>query len=381
MSQMKINRTVSWYRSNLTGSSLYAVDAGYTVVAHAVYDPWGAPRSSTYTDANFSGLESMLSYSSYSWDVTLELYYAQARMYSAGNRRFTTQDPARDGTNWYAYCGNNPLVYADLWGTDAILINKAVDNPAGHIGIEHMSAFFQDSAGEWWYFFWGDIVITEKAPPSIFTSLASVSSWILDVHTEESETTRRSTPPKYGYHTSVYIPGDFTISQIEAKNLFEVYDKREGEQDKFEKLYCVESEKGDLNVPNDDYKLLTNNCGQVTMRLLFKGILPGVDKETFPNLETETVGVYAFTHGYGINTQPNTNIDSMQKIFYNTALTRSGFDNAMRTLADKYNNYNAGAQWWYRQERKDLAALTGATWEATQEWGITKYKIDLDSRS
>jgi hypothetical protein len=28
-----------WYRSNLTGSSLYAVDASYMVVAHAVYDP------------------------------------------------------------------------------------------------------------------------------------------------------------------------------------------------------------------------------------------------------------------------------------------------------------------------------------------------------
>jgi RHS repeat-associated protein len=112
---MKINRTVSWYRSNLTGSSLYAVDAGCTVVAHAVYDPWGAPLSSTYTDANFSGLESMLSYSSYSWDVTLELYYAQARMYTAADKRFTTQDPIRDD-NMYLYCKNNPLVYTDIYG-------------------------------------------------------------------------------------------------------------------------------------------------------------------------------------------------------------------------------------------------------------------------
>jgi RHS repeat-associated protein len=117
-----------WYRSNLTGSSLYAVDAGYTVVAHAVYDPWGAPRSSTYTDANFSGLEGMLSYTGYSWDVTLELYYAQARMYTAADKRFTTQDPAKDGANWYAYCGNNPLTNVDVYGLEVIIGSTLIDS-------------------------------------------------------------------------------------------------------------------------------------------------------------------------------------------------------------------------------------------------------------
>jgi hypothetical protein len=30
--------------------------------------------------------------------------------------RFTTEDPVRDGANWFAYAGNNPVDYIDLWG-------------------------------------------------------------------------------------------------------------------------------------------------------------------------------------------------------------------------------------------------------------------------
>jgi RHS repeat-associated protein len=104
-----------WYRSNLTGSSLFVVDADYEVVAHAVYDAWGEPLSSTYTDANFSGLESMLSFTGYTWDVTLELYFAQARMYDASSRRFLQEDPIW-ANNLYIYCENNPLVRADPTG-------------------------------------------------------------------------------------------------------------------------------------------------------------------------------------------------------------------------------------------------------------------------
>jgi len=33
-----------------------------------------------------------------------------------GVGRFITEDPIRDGLNWYAYCGNNPANGVDPWG-------------------------------------------------------------------------------------------------------------------------------------------------------------------------------------------------------------------------------------------------------------------------
>jgi RHS repeat-associated protein len=99
------------------------VDARGEVVAHAVYDVWGSPLTETYTDTNFSGTESLLSYATYSWDETLGLWYAQARMYDAELGRFVSEDPAWDGANWYVYAGGNPGNYVDPWGLERIVLS------------------------------------------------------------------------------------------------------------------------------------------------------------------------------------------------------------------------------------------------------------------
>ena len=40
----------------------------------------------------------------------------RARYYNAEQGRFTQEDPIRDGYNWYAYCGNNPIMFVDPSG-------------------------------------------------------------------------------------------------------------------------------------------------------------------------------------------------------------------------------------------------------------------------
>ncbi|MCF0126282.1 MAG: hypothetical protein HUJ68_11120, partial [Clostridia bacterium] len=42
--------------------------------------------------------------------------------------RFVSEDPARDGTNWYGYCGGNPLVFVDENG-----LEPKENNPSGTI--------------------------------------------------------------------------------------------------------------------------------------------------------------------------------------------------------------------------------------------------------
>jgi RHS repeat-associated protein len=44
------------------------------------------------------------------------LYYAKARWYDPATGRFTTVDPVKDGVNWYAYCGSNPVGFVDPMG-------------------------------------------------------------------------------------------------------------------------------------------------------------------------------------------------------------------------------------------------------------------------
>jgi RHS repeat-associated protein len=50
------------------------------------------------------------------FDFSSNLYYFNARWYDCELGRFTSQDPARDGVNWWIYCGNNPLKYVDPTG-------------------------------------------------------------------------------------------------------------------------------------------------------------------------------------------------------------------------------------------------------------------------
>lgn len=41
------------------------------------------------------------------------------RDYAPTLARFTTVDPIRDGSNWYAYCNSDPVNYVDMWGLEA----------------------------------------------------------------------------------------------------------------------------------------------------------------------------------------------------------------------------------------------------------------------
>ena len=47
------------------------------------------------------------------------MIYLRGRYYDPEICRFITEDPAKDGLNWYAYCGNNPVTFVDptgFWG-------------------------------------------------------------------------------------------------------------------------------------------------------------------------------------------------------------------------------------------------------------------------
>ena len=43
------------------------------------------------------------------YDKETKTIYLRARYYDSAQGRFIQEDPIRDGFNWYAYCGGNPI--------------------------------------------------------------------------------------------------------------------------------------------------------------------------------------------------------------------------------------------------------------------------------
>jgi len=133
-----------WYRTSLLGSTLFAVDADGEIIAHTIYDPWGAPVTETYTDSNFSGIENLTNFTGYTFDEVLGLYFAQNRFYDAETHRFTQEDPIKDGSNWYVYCGNEPQLRVDWLGLAVTLIAGASIT----VGNQTINEVYQNDNGK-----------------------------------------------------------------------------------------------------------------------------------------------------------------------------------------------------------------------------------------
>ena len=52
------------------------------------------------------------------FDNETGLIYLRVRYYSPDIQRFISEDPIKDGINWYAYCANNPIMFVDSMGLE-----------------------------------------------------------------------------------------------------------------------------------------------------------------------------------------------------------------------------------------------------------------------
>jgi RHS repeat-associated protein len=91
--------------------SVRSTTGGYgTLEDRYEYDAFGNP----YLGDLESGMD--LGYTGKPYDTATGLYDYGYRDYSPATARFTTTDPVRDGTNWFAYVNNDPVNWIDLWG-------------------------------------------------------------------------------------------------------------------------------------------------------------------------------------------------------------------------------------------------------------------------
>ena len=86
------------------------------------YDAFGNEISPDSSDTN------PFRYCGEYYDSETESIYLRARYYNMSTGRFISEDPIKDGLNWYAYCGGNPVMFWDPSGLDKVLDDYINEN-------------------------------------------------------------------------------------------------------------------------------------------------------------------------------------------------------------------------------------------------------------
>ena len=160
------NGTPYYYMLNLQGDIEKIYDATGEVVVTYIYDAWGKLISIEDDTTDNIGVKNPLRYRGYYYDTETGFYYLQSRYYDPEICRFINADSliiAGDdyiqGTNVYAYCYNNPVMYVDPTGYARVLglnFDKLI-SLAYHL-IDYMFSVAEDEITAWECF----IKISEK---------------------------------------------------------------------------------------------------------------------------------------------------------------------------------------------------------------------------
>ena len=100
-----------YYYKNAHGDVTAVADDNQNVTQTYTYDAFGNQLSQSNNDTN------PFRYCGEYFDTESNQIYLRNRYYDTATGRFITEDPIRDGANWYGYCGNNPIAYVDPNGT------------------------------------------------------------------------------------------------------------------------------------------------------------------------------------------------------------------------------------------------------------------------
>ncbi|SEQ59156.1 RHS repeat-associated core domain-containing protein [Treponema bryantii] len=108
------SENIYYHHINHLGTTQVITDENGSIVWEAEFEAFGSTLSKNGTKM-FT-----VSYTGKLYDEDIGMYYFNARWYDSDLGRFITQDPIRDGLNWWNYCNGNPLLYVDYYGLENI---------------------------------------------------------------------------------------------------------------------------------------------------------------------------------------------------------------------------------------------------------------------
>ena len=108
----QINGTTNIYLKNVHGDVVGTTDANGILQKSYRYDAFGNEQNPDENDPN------PFRYCGEYFDSETSQIYLRNRYYSPNIGRFITEDPIRDGLNWYVYASNNAIRRKDSTGLD-----------------------------------------------------------------------------------------------------------------------------------------------------------------------------------------------------------------------------------------------------------------------
>jgi len=125
--------TSKFLHSDALGTTRGITNSSQTATDGLLFDAFGMTVSRAGTTPTAFGFVGAAQYQT---DADSGLLLLGHRYYDASIGRFISSDPAHDGDNWYAYCGNNPLGRVDPRGEFALLLaGGAILVPVAIIGL------------------------------------------------------------------------------------------------------------------------------------------------------------------------------------------------------------------------------------------------------
>ncbi len=134
---------VNFYRFNAHGDVTSVVDCFGNVVRNYEYDAFGKQRVNPKIVINARRDDNPFRYCGEYYDNETGLIYLRARYYNPDLQRFISEDPVKDGLNWYVYCHNDPVNFMDWNGYEEVSIFSFFEHYGGKVT--------QNKKG-WWIF-------------------------------------------------------------------------------------------------------------------------------------------------------------------------------------------------------------------------------------
>jgi RHS repeat-associated protein len=104
-----VHQSVAWYVYDGLGSVVEEVDPSGNITAARKYDVYGMVRSGQSGSSSQKYVGSL----GHESEGNTGLIYMRARYMDPVLGRFISEDPSRDGANWFVYCGDEPVNACD----------------------------------------------------------------------------------------------------------------------------------------------------------------------------------------------------------------------------------------------------------------------------